>query len=130
MENFAQPVGGNYQPAANILQQIAKMRKQQGAQPDMQPNIPQESAPALQQPQQNKAGTLDTLHQLSQVFGYDPKTVFGYNLGTAVAKMPDQQEQPQGISGALGAISNDSSVGDALGKSSKIGEVLSSLFGG
>ena len=134
MNNFSQPIGANYQPSANILQQIAQMRKQQGAQPDASAGLPQtpQQAQQPQQPQQpqNKAGDLDTIHQLSQMFGYEPNTVFGYNLGSVVSKMPTDQQQPTGISGALGSIAQGNSVGNSLAQSSQFGKVLSGLFGG
>lgn len=121
-----------YQPPQNILAAIYQLRKQQGAANPM----PQGSGVDMSQPQQGqlpapimqqggKAGG-GLIGAASQAAGYDPSTMFGY-------QMPQQ-----GAGGALGMISQMSGYApnslfgyqNQQGQSPNIMSLISNLFGG
>lgn len=80
-----------------LLQQILASRKQEGVQQGL--NMPQMQA-NIQNMQGLHPGALSSLSKISELFGYEPNTMFGYNLGgTGLGSAPKNLKE---ISALLG----------------------------
>lgn len=81
--HYGQQQGQPYQTSQDILAQILAMRKQQGAQPVDSVQMPQmpQGQGGVPAPQGNPNSGMEDLAALSKLFGYEPNTMFGADLG-------------------------------------------------
>ena len=125
-----------YQPPQNILAALLQTRQQQGARqmPAQVQNIDMSQPQPMQMPQQPQQQGGGLLSGISNLAGYAPNTMFGYQMPSQTNPQTGQQQNH----GALGMISQMAGYapntmfgyGNSAANGTAFQNVLSNLMGG